>query len=440
MYWRWHGNGLRNQGRRIMKTQLSRFYQKTLDERYQTLHEAGLSTDLLQSLQEPSDLEPAIANSLIENQISQYTLPMGLGLNFIIDDKECFIPMVTEEPSVIAAASHAAKLARSTGGFKTTQQIRQMTGQIVIANLKDPQQAMAILQENMTELMQKTNAIHPSMVKRGGGVTSIQLRPIKNEAGYTEFLTLNLTVDTQDAMGANMMNTILEGLSPMITEMIGGEALLRILSNLADQTLVTSTCRLPFTALSPNGDGQMIAERIVEATRYANLDPYRATTHNKGVMNGVDAIVLATGNDTRAIEAGVHAYASRSGRYQTLTNWSIQDDYLQGEITLPLPIGTVGGAIKVLPRAKQALEIMDVTKADELARIIAAVGLAQNLAALKALVSEGIQKGHMSLHAKSLAIHAGATGDEIEQVAHQLRQAPKMNAQTAQDILKQIRQ
>ena len=423
-----------------MNSQISQFYKQPKNRRYQLLEEAGIHSSLLDQLQESSQIEEDIADSLIENQISQYTLPMGVALNFIIDGQDTFIPMVTEEPSVVAACSHAAKLARPLGGFHTLHQSRQMTGQIVLQDLKEPMEALLTLQQKVDQWIEIANQIHPSIVRRGGGVKSILVRPITNEQGQVEFITLNLTVDTKDAMGANIINTILEGLAPKITDCVGGSALLRILSNYATSTVTTSSCDLPFEVLgSTPQEGKIVAENIVNATRYAQFDPFRAATHNKGVMNGVEAVVLATGNDTRAISAGVHAFASRRGQYQPLTQWSIQADQLHGEITLPLPVGTVGGAIKVLPRASQSLELMGVTDARHLARIMAAVGLAQNLAALKALVSEGIQKGHMNLHAKSLAIHAGAKGEEIEQVANQLRQSKKMNAQTAQQLLQQLR-
>lgn len=422
-----------------MKSNLSQFYKKKKDERTAALITAGVLPQTMEALQASVQLDDDIADSLIENQISQYVLPMGVALNFVIDGSDTIIPMVTEEPSVIAACSHAAKLARPLGGFTTLRQERQMTGQIVISELDDPMQALQTLQQESEHLIAIANQIHPSIVKRGGGVSHLIVRPIQNENGNVEFITLNLIMDTKDAMGANMLNSVLEGLSPVVTELVGGHALLNILSNFADFTTVTSSCDIPVDSLDKNGDGLTIAKRIVQATRYANLDPYRATTHNKGVMNGVDAVVLATGNDTRAIEAGVHAFASRSGHYQSLTKWSIENDHLHGEITLPLPVGTVGGAIKVLPRAKEALDLMEVTDARHLARIIAAVGLAQNLAALKALVSEGIQKGHMSLHAKSLAIHAGAKGDEIEQVAEKLRTSQQLTAQNAQQILTELR-
>lgn len=423
-----------------MNSNISQFYKKSQSERYHLLEAAGVSESLINRLQQPVQLDEDVANSLIENQISQYALPMGVALNFIIDDCDTLIPMVTEEPSVIAACSHAAKMARPLGGFHTIHQSRQMTGQIVLQDIKEPFKAISKLQTHTHEWIQIANEIHPSIVKRGGGVQQIIVRPISNHNGQIEFITLNIIVDTKDAMGANIMNTILEGLAPLITECVGGHALLRILSNYSDMTVVTSSCDIPFSSLSSNiEEGKQIAENIAKATYYASLDPFRATTHNKGIMNGVDAVVLATGNDTRAISAGAHAFASRYGQYQPLTHWNVQKNHLHGEITLPLPVGTVGGAIKVLPRASEALELMNVTSASHLARIIAAIGLAQNLAALKALVNEGIQKGHMSLHAKSLAIHAGAKGQEIEQVAEQLRQSKKMDAKTAQQILFKIR-
>ncbi|UUV98990.1 hydroxymethylglutaryl-CoA reductase, degradative [Vagococcus luciliae] len=423
-----------------MDKSFDKFYKKTRDERLATLLNAQLLSQEDYSLfKKNMPLDEDVANSLIENQLTQFPIPLGVALNFIIDGKEKTVPMVVEEPSVIAACSYAAKMTRPNG-FETSITSYLKRGQIIFTGVENLETAQKMLLSHLEEIKKVANLSHPSIVKRGGGLQNIECSIFKDENDET-FFTVYLLINVGNAMGANIINTILEGVTPFISELIDGEALMSILSNYNTESLVTATCSIPFSHLdSKTTNGKEIAHRIVQATRYANLDTYRAVTHNKGIMNGIDSVVIATGNDPRAVSAAAHAYACRNGRYQSMADWHVNDDSLIGELTLPVSIGTVGGAISVLPMAKANLDMLGITDSQELARVIVSVGLAQNLAALKALVSDGIQKGHMKLHASSLAIQVGAVGDEIEQVTEKLRQASHMNTQTATDILKQLRE
>ncbi|MGX6969710.1 hydroxymethylglutaryl-CoA reductase, degradative [Vagococcus bubulae] len=422
-----------------MDKSFDKFYKKTRDERLATLLNAQLLSQEDYSLfKQNTPLDEDVANSLIENQLTQFPIPLGVGLNFIIDGKEKAIPMVVEEPSVIAACSYAAKMTRPNG-FKTSITSYLKRGQIIFTGVENLETAQKMLLSHFEEIKKVANLSHPSIVKRGGGLQHIECSVFKDENDET-FFTVYLLIDVGNAMGANIINTILEGVTPFISELIDGEALMSILSNYNTESLVTATCSIPFNHLdSKTASGKEIAHRIVQATRYANLDTYRAVTHNKGIMNGIDSVVIATGNDPRAVSAAAHAYACRNGRYQSMTDWHVNDTSLIGELTLPMSIGSVGGAISVFPMAKANLDMLDITDSQELARVIVSVGLAQNLAALKALVSDGIQKGHMKLHASSLAIQVGAVGDEIELVTEKLRLAPHMNTKTASDILLNLR-
>ncbi|MEG0255443.1 hydroxymethylglutaryl-CoA reductase, degradative [Vagococcus sp.] len=425
-----------------MKEVTKKFYKQTRIERIQTLVNEGFLTtedaDLL--IQNPL-LDNTIADSLIENQISQFHLPMGIARDFVIDGVTRQIPLVVEEPSVIAACSNAAKIVGKEG-FKTTIKTREMIGQIILKNIPDIAFAISQIEENKQHIFNLANEVHPSIVARGGGLKNITIRVVpEHPLNTAQFLTVHLMVDVKDAMGANIINTILEGVTPYLLELTKGSSLMSILSNYNTEALVTATCAIPFDRLTtPYYDGRNIAEKIVEASLYSKLDPYRAATHNKGIMNGIDSVVIATGNDPRAVEAGAHAYACRNGQYEGMSNWHLKNDSLLGELTLPMAIGSVGGAISVLPLAQANLNLLGVTSSEELARIILCVGLAQNFAALKALVSDGIQKGHMSLHASSLAIQVGAKEEEIEQVATLLRQESKMNSTIAKNILISIRE
>ncbi|WP_182199299.1 hydroxymethylglutaryl-CoA reductase, degradative [Paraliobacillus salinarum] len=422
---------------------LSKFYQKSLIERWEALVSAGViaeddASDMNNHLQLPNE----IANHMIENQIGTYDVPLGLGLNFLINNKEFVIPMATEEPSVIAAASYAAKTISHAGGFTTTVHNRMMIGQIALKDVPNLALAEQVLLKEADDIIEKANAAHPSIVNRGGGAKSIETRIIEANDTYDspDFLVVHIHVETLEAMGANIINTMVEAIKPYIEELTGGSAIMGILSNYATECLVTSTCRIPVHLLERAGyTGEEVRDRIVEACQFALVDPYRAVTHNKGVMNGVDAVVLASGNDTRAIEAGVHAYAARSGQYRSLTKWTkAANGDLLGEITFPLPIGTVGGSISIHQAAQFTKEVLGSPSAKELESIIASVGLAQNFSAIRALVTEGIQKGHMGLQAKSLAISAGAKGDQIEKVTKQLKQAKNMNLETAKALLSKL--
>ncbi|CQR47546.1 3-hydroxy-3-methylglutaryl-coenzyme A reductase [Paraliobacillus sp. PM-2] len=427
----------------MKKTFLSKFYQKTLTERVKALVSAEViseedAIDFNHKLQLPNE----IANHMIENQIATYGVPLGLGLNFLIDNKDYVIPMATEEPSVIAAASFAAKTINHAGGFTTTVQNRTMIGQIPLKDVPNVDDAEKVILAHAEQIIERANAAHPSIVKRGGGATAIETRIIEANDTYNSptFLVVHIHIDTLEAMGANIVNTMVEAIKPYVESLTSGTAIMGILTNYATECLVTSICRMPVHLLERSGfAGEEVRDRIIEACQFALVDPYRAVTHNKGIMNGVDAVVLASGNDTRAIEAGVHAYAARSGQYRSLTNWTkAENGDLLGELTIPLPVGTVGGSISIHPTAQFTSQVLGSPTAKELESIIASVGLAQNFSAIRALVTEGIQKGHMGLQAKSLAISAGAKGDQIDKVTEQLKQANNMNVTTAKELLSKL--
>jgi len=351
--------------------------------------------------------------------------------------------MAIEEPSVIAAASAGAKIIAMAGGFRTTIQKRIMIGQVALKNVPDSSVAERLILSHQEEILQVANAAHPSIVKRGGGARRVSVRILAADdaAGTPEFLVVHLHVETLEAMGANIINTIMEGVIPYLESLTGGKALMGILSNYATDCLATAECRIPAALLAKGAfSGEEVRDRLIEAYQFAYVDPYRAVTNNKGIMNGIDAIVLASGNDWRAISAGAHAYASRSGQYRSLTTWKkAENGDLLGSLTLPLPIGAVGGSINFHPAAKMTKEILGYRSASELESIIASVGLAQNFSAIKALVTEGIQKGHMGLHSRSLAISVGAVGNEIEKLSERLKSEKNMNLETAQTLLAQIR-
>lgn len=414
------------------ETAKKKFYQMTQTERLALLvKEKKLSEKEAAHLASETVLPEKIANNLIENQISEVSIPLGVAQNFVINGKKKVIPMATEEPSVIAAASNAGKIIAKAGGL-TTQVIGQaMTGQIVLRNVSDLAGTKKLLQQNDTLFFKTAETSYPSIYQRGGGLRSIAIRTFSE--GY---LSLDLMVDTKDAMGANIVNTMLEAVAQEVRQLLPeADVLFSILSNYGTESLVEARCELPLDQISAE-----LAEKIAAASDYSKLDPYRAVTHNKGIMNGIDAIVLATGNDTRAVAAASHAYAARNGRYEGLSEWFIQGDKLIGRLIMPMKVGIVGGATKVLPKAQIALNLLEVTTAAELGEIIVAVGLAQNLAAIRALVTDGIQKGHMAMQSRSLAISAGATENEIAQVSKQLRRSERMNLATAETIIQQIRE
>lgn len=381
-----------------------------------------------------------VANSLIENVIGQGTLPVGLLPKIIVDDKEYVVPMMVEEPSVVAAASYGAKLVNNTGGFKTVKSERLMIGQIVFDDVSDTDALAQAIYDLEPQIKQIAAEAYPSIIERGGGYRRIEIDTFPEN----QLLSLKVFVDTKDAMGANMLNTILEAITAhMKNEFPNRDVLMSILSNHATASVVRVQGEIDIKDLN-KGDrsGEEVAQRMERASVLAQVDIHRAATHNKGVMNGIHAVVLATGNDTRGAEASAHAYASRDGQYRGIATWKFDKERgrLVGTIEVPMTLAIVGGGTKVLPIAKASLELLNVQSAQELGQVVAAVGLAQNFSACRALVSEGIQKGHMSLQYKSLAIVVGAQGDEIARVAEALKAASKANTATAQQILKDLRQ
>ena len=406
-------------------------------ERIEALLKEGLLTwDEAQILKEQKGLPLSIADQLTENVLSTFDLPFSLAPYFLINGRDYVLPMVTEEPSVVAAASFAAKLIQHSGGFTTQVYQRQMIGEIALTDVEDMEVASKRILEDKKTLLQLANEAYPSIVKRGGGARDLW---VENKG---DFLIVYLAVDPKEAMGANMLNTMLEALTDRIQELSGGQALMAILSNLATRSLVSARCAIDFKALSRNPEEAIeIAHRMELASQLAQVDPYRAATHNKGIFNGIDALVLATGNDWRAIEAGAHAYAAQSGPYKGLSNWTSQPEEkkLYGEITLPMPVATKGGSIGLNPTVQVSNRLLGEPSAIELAGIIASLGLAQNFAALKALVTTGIQAGHMKLQARSLALLAGAKEEEVPRLVSQLLENKPFNLEKAQTLLQELR-
>jgi hydroxymethylglutaryl-CoA reductase len=412
------------------------FYNKTLSERLQAIVEqSGLSQEESAAFS-INGLSLDGADHMIENVIGLYSLPVGIATNFRVNNKEVLIPMVIEEPSVVAGASLAARLAREGGGFTASSDAPVMIAQMQILDVVNPHQARLALLSQKQRLLEFAATTDPVIMKLGGGPRDVEVRILEDGQ-----LVLHLLYDCRDAMGANTVNTAAEALKPMVEEITVGRVNLRILSNLADHRLARSTCLIPASALAfDQFEGEFVRDRIIEAYAFAAADPYRAATHNKGIMNGVDAVVIATGNDWRAIEAGAHAYAARSGKYTSLSQWGTdRAGNLIGTLEMPMAVGIVGGATKVHPSARAALKIMDIQSARELAEIIVSVGLAQNFAAIRALATEGIQRGHMSLHARQLAMAAGANGDEIEQIAAQMVKEQQVRLDRAQALVEEIK-
>lgn len=406
-------------------------------ERIEALLKEGLLTwDEAQILKEQKGLPLSIADQLTENVLSTFDLPFSLAPYFLINGRDYVLPMVTEEPSVVAAASFAAKLIQRSGGFTTQVHQRQMIGEIALTDVEDIEVASRRILEDKETLLQLANEAYPSIVKRGGGARDLW---VENKG---DFLIVYLAVDPKEAMGANMLNTMLEALTDRIQELSGGQALMAILSNLATRSLVSARCAIDFKVLSRNPEEAIeIAHRMELASQLAQVDPYRAATHNKGIFNGIDALVLATGNDWRAIEAGAHAYAAQSGPYKGLSHWTSQpkEKKLYGEITLPMPVATKGGSIGLNPTVQVSHRLLGEPSAIELAGIIASLGLAQNFAAFKALVTTGIQAGHMKLQARSLALLAGAKEEEVPRLVSQLLENKPFNLEKAQTLLQELR-
>ena len=423
-----------------MKRSWNGFSKKTYHERLELLKaQALLSPEKQTSLEQDEQISLAVADQLSENVVGTFSLPYSIIPELLVNGQDYTVPYVTEEPSVVAAASYASKIIKRAGGFTAQVHERQMIGQVALYQVADLDLAQEKIASKKAKLLELANQAYPSIVKRGGGARDLHVEQIKGE---TDFLVVYLHVDTQEAMGANMLNTMLEALKPVLEELSQGQSLMGILSNYATDALVTASCRIAFRYLSPQRDqGREVAERIALASQFAQADPYRATTHNKGIFNGIDAILIATGNDWRAIEAGAHAFASRDGRYQGLSQWTLdmEREELVGEMTLPMPVATKGGSIGLNPRVALSHELLGNPSAKELAQIIVSIGLAQNFAALKALVSTGIQQGHMKLQAKSLALLAGASESEVAPLVERLIADKTFNLETAQRYLENLR-
>ena len=396
--------------------------------------------DLLNDLKGEGSLPLKIADGMIENVVGRFELPLGIATNFLINSKDYLIPMAVEEPSVVAAASHMAKMARTNGGFQAVSDRPIMRGQIQVMDLEDLHASKARILEHKNELISAANEKDKTLVDLGGGCEDLEVHLFK-ETPAGPMLVVHLLIDVCDAMGANTVNTMAEHIAPLIEKLINGRVRLRILSNLADKRLVTASVKLRASQFdTKNYSGNEVIKGIFEAASFAAVDPYRAATHNKGIMNGIDPIIVVTGNDWRAIEAGAHAFAARDGHYTSLTDWSISNNGdLLGKITLPMAVGLVGGATKTHPTAKAAIEVLGVKTATELGQVIAAVGLAQNLAALRALATEGIQRGHMALHARNIAVQAGANGSEIDLIVKGMIDSQNVTMDNAMQILKGLR-
>jgi len=428
----------------MTNSRISGFYNMTLDERHAKLAKA-LSSDsgadpTLENLLPftTGGLTPQAAEHMIENVIGLYSLPLGLALNFQVNGRDVLVPMTLEEPSVVAGASFMAKLARTGGGFTATTTDPFMIGQMQVIHVTNLEEAKLKLYEHKAELLAEADSIDPILKKFGGGARDLEVRTIEASA-IGGFLVVHLIYDVRDAMGANAVNTACERLAPQVEAITGGKVHLRILSNLADRRIARARCTIRLEELAfDNFSGEEVRDGIIAAYAFAAVDPYRAATHNKGIMNGVDSVVIATGNDWRAIEAGAHAYAARSGKYTSLSTWNKDSDgNLVGTLEMPMAVGIVGGATKVHPTAQAAVKLMGVKTASELAEIIVSVGLAQNMAALRALATEGIQRGHMSLHARQVAIAAGASGDLIEKVASQMVVEKVVRIDRAEELVKE---
>ena len=416
-----------------------KFYEMTLPERYAfLLQNSSLDEDDLKAWLPGSGLSLETANHMIENAVGLFSLPLGIAQNFIVNGRSVLVPMVVEEPSVVAAVSFMAKLAQSTGGFRAWMNSQEMIGQVQLFDLADIDEAQNLIEAHKPELLEQARVLNPGLTRHGGGIRDLEVRRI-DESPIGAFLVVHLILDVADAMGANMVNTAVESLAPLLEEMTGGRAHLRILSNLSDRRLASAEVCLPPNVLAfEDYSGEDVRDGVIQAWAFAEADPYRAATHNKGIMNGVDAVLLATGNDWRAVEAGAHAYAARDGRYKSLSTWSkTEDGSLKGSLKLPLAIGVVGGATRVHPGVQTNLKLMGIQRVSDLGEIVAAVGLAQNLAALRALATEGIQKGHMSLHARQVALAAGAKAEQVEPLANALIAAGRITLSEAKSILEQ---
>jgi hydroxymethylglutaryl-CoA reductase len=449
---------------RSVSSRLPGFYKLPLDERRALLRDRGLTDSELRAFDVDGGLPLSVADHMIENVVGVLGLPLGLALNFVVDGEGVLVPMAVEEPSIVAACSHVARLAADGGGFVTDADPPITVGQVQLLAVPDVDRALIALDVEKAALIAAANALCPGLVERGGGCVDVRARVLPrlpdddvhgdlDSFGFDSgpMLVVHIALNTCEAMGANAVNTVVEGISPRLEALTGGRACLRILTNLADERRARARMRIPFASLGADAlEGARVARAVVEAWRFAARDPWRACTHNKGIMNGVDAVAVATGNDWRAIEAGAHAWAARGGRYTSLTRFFVDDveGVLVGSIDLPMAVGTVGGATRVHPTIQAARKLLGpfATSAQKLAGLMAAVGLAQNTGALKAMVTEGIQRGHMTLHARQVALAAGARADadargvvEVDVVAAGLVAARDVRAARAQELLAELR-
>jgi hydroxymethylglutaryl-CoA reductase len=413
---------------------ISGFYKLSPKERLVLVKEfAGLSDKECALLLNTGSLPLEAADRMIENVVGAFPLPLGIGVNFLINNRDYLVPMAIEEPSVVAAASYAAKMVRAGGGFHTSSTAPVMIGQIQVVGMSDPEEAKRRVLAAKQDIIDEANAQDPVLASVGGGAKGLDAKVISTTVG--SMLIVELHVDCRDAMGANAVNTMAEAVAPLIERITGGRVYLRIISNLATKRLARAWCTVPKEAVG----GEEVVDGIVNASAFAAADPYRAATHNKGAMNGIIAVVLATGNDHRAIEAGAHAYAALNGKYTALSTWEKDENGdLKGRIELPMAVGLIGGAVRTHPIAKIAIKILGVKTANEFAEVLTAVGLAQNLAALRALAHEGIQRGHMSLHARNIAVAAGATGELINVVAERMVKERKIRMDRAKELIAEL--
>lgn len=417
-------------------SRISGFHKLNVSERIdKTLSFAGIKDEKTRDLYlNAGNIPMELADQLIENTVGTMNIPLGVATNLLIDGQDYLVPMATEESSVVAAVCNAARQCYESGGFITSMSSTCMIAQVQLVNIRNPNGARLQILEHLDEIRTICNECDPVLVKLGGGFRDLEVRVIETADG--PMVVTHLIVDTRDAMGANAVNSMAEKIAPYIEKWTGGKVYLRILSNLADRRLARARCTWKLDAIG----GETVRDGMISAYEFARVDPYRATTHNKGIMNGVTAVVLATGNDTRAIEAGAHAYAAQNGWYTTLTHWEVTPEGdLSGTLEMPMAVGLIGGATKLHPTARANLEIMGIKSAEQLARIIAAVGLAQNFSALKALATDGIQKGHMSLHAQNVALMAGATGAEVAQIADKLVALGTVRIDVAEEELRKLR-
>jgi len=416
-------------------SQLSGFYKLSPKERVQRVKEfAGLTIEEVKLLQSTGSLDLDLANRMIENVVGAFPIPLGIAVNFLINKHDYLIPMAIEEPSVVAAASYAAKMARDGGGFFTNSTAPIMIGQIQAVRIKDPYRAKMAILASKDEILKKANEQDPMLVSVGGGAKDLEVKIINASTG--PMVITELHVDCRDVMGANAVNTMAEAVAPIIERITHGRVYLRIISNLATKRLARAWTIVPKKSVG----GEKVVDGIIEAYAFAAADPYRAATHNKGILNGIIGVVIATGNDHRAVEAGAHAYAARNGHYGPLSTWEKNENGdLVGSIELPMAVGIVGGATRVHPIAKIALKILGVKTANEFGEVLASVGLAQNLGALRALAHEGIQRGHMSLHARNMAISAGAKGDIVDLIVERMVEERKIRLDRAKELIEEYK-